>query len=108
MFGEYYDYKQRAMLITPIIEYGFRSGRSFSPYAVVGIGYTQYRSLEPNAENYYDPSLPEFAWRTEGAMNLSGGLGVKWFLTKRIFVAPEVRVGVVPTLRATVSVGYAF
>jgi len=36
----------------------------------------------------------------------SVGGGVKVFLTKRLFVAPEVRVGREPDVRGTVSVGY--
>jgi len=38
----------------------------------------------------------------------SVGGGVKIFLTKRLFVAPEVRVGREPNVRGTVSVGYVF
>jgi opacity protein-like surface antigen len=38
----------------------------------------------------------------------SAGGGVKIFLTNRLFVSPEFRVGREPTLRATINVGYAF
>ena len=38
----------------------------------------------------------------------SVGGGVKIFLTKRLFFAPEVRVGREPDVRGTVSVGYVF
>ena len=108
MFGKYNDYKERALLVTPVVEYEFSPGQRINPYLVIGFGYTQYRALEPNAENYFDPSLPEFEWRTEGGINFTGGLGLRLFMTKGFFVAPEVRIGLLPVLRSTVSIGYAF
>jgi hypothetical protein len=33
---------------------------------------------------------------------------VKIFLTKRLFIAPEGRVGREPSVRGTVSIGYVF
>ena len=38
----------------------------------------------------------------------SFGGGAKIFLTKRLFVSPELRVGREPTVRATINVGYVF
>ena len=38
----------------------------------------------------------------------SAGGGLKIFLTKRLFVSPEFRLGSEPTLRGTINVGYAF
>lgn len=38
----------------------------------------------------------------------SGGAGVKIFLTKRLYIAPEARVGREPSVRGTVSIGYVF
>lgn len=38
----------------------------------------------------------------------SVGGGVKIFLTKRLFVSPELRVGREPTVRGTINVGYVF
>jgi hypothetical protein len=38
----------------------------------------------------------------------SAGGGVKIFLTKRLFVSPEVRVGHEPSFRATINAGYVF
>ncbi len=38
----------------------------------------------------------------------SAGGGVKIFVTDRLFVSPEFRVGRQPTLRATINVGYVF
>lgn len=108
MFGPYNNYKERATLVSPVVEFEFSPGRRFNPYVVVGAGYTQDRALEPNVQHYYDPSLPEFAWRKEGGINLAGGLGFRFFVTKGFFVAPELRIGWVPLLRSTVSFGYEF
>ena len=102
------DFKERALLITPVVEYEFSPGRRINRYLVIGFGYIQYRALEPNPKHFFDPSLAEFEWRTEGSINCTGGLGVQLFMTKSFFVAPEVRIGLLPVLRSTVSVGYAF
>ena len=108
MFGKYGSYKVRATLVTPVVEFEFSPGKRFNPYLVIGGGYTKYRALEPNALHFFDPSLPEFEWRKEGGINLTGGLGVRLFMTKHFFVAPELRIGLVPLLRSTVALGYAF
>jgi outer membrane protein with beta-barrel domain len=39
---------------------------------------------------------------------VSAGGGVKIFLTNRLFVSPELRLGREPTFRATINVGYVF
>jgi len=38
----------------------------------------------------------------------SAGAGIKIYLTKRLFVSPEFRLGCEPTARATINVGYIF
>lgn len=108
MFGKYGNFKERALLVTPVVEYEFSPQRRINPYLVVGFGFTQYRALVPNPEHHFDPSQPEFEWRREGSINFTGGLGVRLFLGTSVFVAPEVRIGLIPVLRSTISVGYAF
>jgi len=39
---------------------------------------------------------------------VSAGAGLKIFLTDRLFVSPELRLGREPTVRATINVGYVF
>ncbi|HEY5883426.1 MAG TPA: hypothetical protein VIT88_02005 [Pyrinomonadaceae bacterium] len=41
-------------------------------------------------------------------LSASAGAGLKMFISKHIFVAPEARLGWQPTARATVSIGYVF
>lgn len=38
----------------------------------------------------------------------SAGVGAKIFVTKRLFLSPEFRLGREPMIRATISVGYSF
>ena len=38
----------------------------------------------------------------------TAGVGAKIFVTKRLFVSPELRIGREPTVRATINVGYVF
>ena len=107
MFGPYARFKRRARLFTGVWEYEFAPGRRVNPYVVAGFGYTQYRTLTPNRGHYIDPSRPEFRWDKQGSIHYQGGLGIRLFVTRRLFVAPEVRTGF-PLLRSTVAVGYAF
>jgi hypothetical protein len=51
------------------------------------------------------PSVREISFTTWTA---SAGAGVKIFLTNRLFVSPELRLGREPTVRATINVGYVF
>ncbi len=108
MFGKYSDFKERATLVTPLMEFEFSPGRRFNPYLAIGVGYTRYRALEPNPLHFFDPSLPESEWRNEGGFNLAGGAGIRLFMTERFFAAPELRIGLIPFLRSTVSLGYVF
>ena len=51
------------------------------------------------------PFVREISFTTWTA---SAGGGVKIYLTKRLFVSPELRLGREPTVRATINVGYVF
>jgi Outer membrane protein beta-barrel domain len=51
------------------------------------------------------PSVREISFTTWTA---SAGGGLKIFVTKRLFVSPELRLGREPTLRVTINVGYVF
>ena len=108
LFGKIRYFKRRALLVTPFVEYEFTPHRRITPYLVVGFGFTQYRTLEPNPRHYFDRSLPEFKWRKQGSINFTGGFGVRLFVGKNFFVAPELRIGLIPAIHSTVGVGYAF
>ena len=78
--------------LTALWEYAFSPGQRVNPYAVVGVGVTQYRDW------YLDfgpvPGSP--GWDTQYRLHVLGGLGVRLFLTPHVFVAPEARIGLVP------------
>lgn len=82
------------------------SGNRFVPYVVAGAGVLRHRSeffgrdFVTGEPRVFDASYTSFA--------ASAGAGVKLFLTKRLFIAPEGRIGYQPSVRATVSVGYVF
>ena len=107
MFGPYSEYESRALLLTGLWEYEFNRGGRVNPYAVAGVGATQYWDLLPNVEHYFDPARPALAWERQAGMHFHGGLGIRLRIARRLFVAPEVRIGF-PALRSTVSIGYAF
>lgn len=107
MFGPYENYESHAELVTPVFEYQFAASRRLKPFASFGLGYTKWRSLIPEFRGG-DPEQEVWEWDEQRGINLAGGFGLRIFLTKRLFVAPEVRIGLLPILRSTVSVGYAF
>lgn len=80
--------------------------KKFVPYGIIGVGGIKHRG------RYYDndfvtgaPRVFDTSFTTWTA---SAGVGLKIYLTRRLFVAPEVRIGREPNLRGTVSVGYVF
>ena len=107
-FGPYgRDSKSRATLLTFVWEYEFEPGQRLRPYMTAGVGLTRYWTRY-RIVNVLDPAaVPEFFVDTQGSLNYHVGLGVRWFLTRHVFVAPEARIGF-PRLRPTVGVGYAF
>lgn len=111
MFGPYESTEAHAWLVTPTLEYEFRAAGRLKPYVVFGAGYTRYRDLIPTfarASADLDDYELVYEWDEQSSMNLAGGLGVRLYLTKRLFIAPELRIGLLPFLRTTVSVGYSF
>ena len=80
--------------------------KRFVPYAVGGIGALHHRGqffgqdFVTGQPRVFDTSYTSAA--------VSAGVGVKLFLTKRLFIAPEGRVGWQPSLRGTISIGYVF
>lgn len=94
-------------LIQPNIAIDITNPRKrFVAYAIAGAGVLHHRGrffgrdFTTGAPRVFDVSLNSFT--------ASAGGGVKIFVTDRLFVSPEVRVGREPTFRATVNVGYVF
>jgi len=70
--------------------------KRFVAYAIGGAGVLHHKGRSSG----FDRSVT--TWTA------SAGGGVKIFLTNRLFVSPEFRLGSEPTVRATVNVGYVF
>ena len=88
VFGQEQETAEGGLLISPIIERTFLELPRFKPYVVGGVSFLRRKQ--------------------ENSVGLGGGLGVRLFLTRHLFLAPEVRLGNFPRLRSTVSVGIAF
>jgi hypothetical protein len=76
------------------------------PYLIAGIGALYHRGrffgrdFETGEPRVFDTSFTAPAG--------SAGAGVKIFLTRRLFIAPEGRIGRQPSVRGTMSIGYVF
>ena len=106
LYGPYSSYKQRAVLVRALLKHELLPGRRANPYWVVAVGQVQYHSLLPTysqAEGR-DP----FEWEVQSGLNITGGIGIRLFVTERLFVAPEVRFGLAPLFHTTMAFGFAF
>ena len=78
-----------------VFEFTKRESR-FQPYAIGGVGLQRHRGL--TGIGYY--------W--SNSWTGSAGIGTKIFLSDRLYVAPEFRLGLEPIVRITGSIGYVF
>jgi len=80
--------------------------KRFVPYAIGGAGVLHNRGRVFRSDfGTGAPFVRELSFTTWTA---SAGGGVKIYLTNRLFVSPELRLGREPTFRATINVGYVF
>jgi hypothetical protein len=82
----------RDFTILPIVGYDFRRGRKVVPFLSGGVGVL----LHDNGRR----------WTNSASFGF--GAGAKVFLSDRLFIAPEFRVGWDPAARAIIGVGYRF
>jgi hypothetical protein len=78
----------------------------FVPYVVAGVGILHHRGRSFGLD--FTTRQPRVFDESYTAFAASAGAGVKMFLTKRLFIAPEGRFGRQPSLRGTISIGYVF
>jgi hypothetical protein len=76
--------------IVVLRRYGVPSSR-VRPYWLLGAG----------------PFLGSGDWSNDAGVTASVGAGVQVFFSRTLFLAPEVRVGYVPTARVTLALGYS-
>jgi len=94
-------------LVQPNVAFDFTDPtKRFVVYGIAGVGVLHHKGrffgndFVTGAPRVFDTSFT--TWTA------SAGGGVKVFLTNRLFISPEVRVGREPTVRATINVGYVF
>jgi outer membrane protein with beta-barrel domain len=94
-------------IFQPNVVYEFNSvADRVVPYLIGGVGVIQHKSVYYGSDFVTGaPVTYDTSYRTWTA---NGGAGLKVFLSKHLFVAPEARLGTQPTARATVSIGYVF
>jgi outer membrane protein with beta-barrel domain len=94
-------------VVQPNVVYEFHPrGTRMVPYLIGGVGMIRHRSVF-NGSDFVTgaPVTYDTSYTTWSA---SAGAGLKVFVSKHLFIAPEARVGREPTTRATVSIGYVF
>lgn len=80
--------------------------KRFVPYVIGGIGVLHHRGRFFGVD--FVTRQPRVFDTSFTAPAASAGAGVKIFLTRRLFISPEARVGRQPSVRATISIGYVF
>jgi len=79
--------------------------KRFVAYGIAGVGALHHKGRFVGTDFTGAPRVVDVSFTTWTA---SAGGGVKIFLTDRLFVSPEFRLGREPTVRATINVGYVF
>ena len=91
----------------PSVVYEFNSiEKRVVPYLIGGVGVIRHKSVYYGSD--FVTGAPVTSDTSYTTWSASAGAGLKMFFSRRLFVAPEVRLGLQPTARATVSIGYVF
>lgn len=94
-------------VVQPNVVYEFNSlGDRVVPYLIGGVGVIRHKSVFRGSD--FVTGAPVTFDTSYTTWSASAGAGLKVFVSKNLFVAPEARVGCQPTVRATVSIGYVF
>jgi hypothetical protein len=92
-------------IIQPNVAYDLAGPtKRFVPYVIGGVGVIHHRGRFFGVD--FTTRQPRVFDASGTGWTASGGGGVKIFLTKRLFIAPEGRVGRQPSVRGTISIGY--
>lgn len=94
-------------IFQPNVVYEFHpAGTRMVPYLIGGVGVMKHKSVYRDTDFVTGAPFTLDTSFTTWTANAGGGLKV--FVSKNLFIAPEARIGVNPTVRATVSIGYTF
>ena len=75
------------------------------PYFIAGVGVLHHQGRFTLQGPGGIETLTRFS---SNGPSVNVGFGLKAFLTDRLFIAPDLRLGAEPTLRTTISIGYVF
>jgi len=84
--------QDRDITAMTVLTYDFRRSKRVTPFVSGGAGGLWHRDSR--------------GWKN--SMTFGAGAGVKFAISKRLFIAPEIRGGWEPLARASVSIGYRF
>lgn len=94
-------------IVQPNVAFDFTDPtKRFVVYGIAGVGVLHHKGR--SFGNDFVTGAPRVFDTSGTTWSASVGGGVKIFLTKKLFVSPDVRVGREPTFRATINVGYVF
>ena len=94
-------------IFQPNVAYDFTDPRKrFVAYGIVGVGVLHHKGRFLG--NDFVSGAPVLFDTSFTTWTASIGGGVKIFLTDRLFISPEARVGREPSVRGTINVGYVF
>jgi hypothetical protein len=99
--------RDQDQLIQPNVAYDFTDPtKRIVAYGIAGAGVLHHKGRFSG--NDFVTGAPRVFDTSFSTWTASAGAGLKIFVTKRLFVSPEFRIGREPTLRATINVGYVF
>ena len=94
-------------VVQPNVVYEFNTqGERLVPYLIGGVGFIRHKSVYRGSDFVTGAPVTYDTSYTTWTANAGGGLKV--FVSKNLFVSPEARIGLQPTLQATVRIGYVF
>ena len=98
--------ESRGFQFNPFVAVDLYASDRFRPYLVGGAGLIRYtRSYFGGYVPGADPPVHTRSDEMRNGINFGFGAGARLFLTERLFVSPEVRIGI-PIVHASVAAGY--
>lgn len=103
----YHSENDEDFIVQPNVAVDLRkSNKKVVPYVIAGVGAIYHRGtfsgLDFNTGAFRSFDVSDTTWTA------SAGAGVRIFVSDRVFILPEARIGREPGTRATISVGYLF
>ena len=105
-FDGFVNFESRGFQFNPFVAVDLNASDRFRPYLVGGAGLIRYtRSYFGRYVPGTDPPVQARLDEMRNGINFGLGAGARLFLTERLFVSPEVRIGI-PVVHASFAAGY--